>query len=331
MAEILLRSLKRLARDRFLLGMISAVALATAAPGIGRSGGPLHTDVLVNVAIFAIFFLHGAALSIERLRAGVSRWRLHVLVQAFTFVVFPLLWVAFRLAAGRALPPDLVLGFFYLCALPSTMTSSVAMTALARGNVPGAIFNATLSSLLGVFLTPLLVGLVFAGSGEPFSMGAATRKIAVLVFLPLAAGQVLRPVLAGWLARFGRGAGGLDRAVVLFIVYVSFCDSVAGGLWTDHGGWTIAAAAGGSALLLAAVLFLTRRAAAWLGFDRGDEIAAVFCGSKKGLAAGMAMAKVLFGAHPGIGVIVLPIMLYHQLQLVVCSMLAERYATPDPE
>jgi sodium/bile acid cotransporter 7 len=108
---------------------------------------------------------------------------------------------------------------------------------------------------------------------------------------------------------------------------------VAGGLWTDHGGWTIAAAAGGSAVLLAAVLFLTRRAAAWLGFDRGDEIAAVFCGSKKGLAAGMAMAKVLFGAHPGIGVIVLPIMLYHQLQLVVCSMLAERYAAapPDPE
>jgi sodium/bile acid cotransporter 7 len=123
----------------------------------------------------------------------------------------------------------------------------------------------------------------------------------------------------------------VDRGVVLLVVYVSFCDSVAGGLWTAHGGWTVAEAAGGSALFLAAVLFLTRRAARWLRFEVEDEIAAVFCGSKKGLAAGMAMAKVLFGAHPGIGVIVLPIMLYHQLQLVVCSMLAERYATPDPE
>jgi sodium/bile acid cotransporter 7 len=340
MLEIVLRSLKRLARDRFLLGMISAVALATLAPEVGRSGGPLHADALADVGIFAIFFLHGADLSLEQLRAGVSRWRLHLFVQAFTFCVFPLLWVAFRAVAGRAVPPDLMLGFFYLCALSSTITSSVAMTALARGNVPGAIFNATLSSLLGVFLTPLLVSLVFAGSGEPLAVGQAMRKIAALVVLPLAAGQILRPLLGGWLMRHRRGRSAVDRGVVLFIVYVSFCDSVAGGLWTDHGGWTIAKAAGGSALLLAAVLVLTRRAARWLRFDREDEIAAVFCGSKKGLAAGMAMAKVLFGAHPAIGVIVLPIMLYHQLQLLVCSILAERYATraaapeppePDPE
>jgi sodium/bile acid cotransporter 7 len=331
MAEILLRSLKRLARDRFLLGMISAVALATVAPGVGRSGGPLHADALADVGIFAIFFLHGADLSIERLRAGVSRWRLHLFVQAFTFLVFPLLWVAFRAAAWRAVPPDLMLGFFYLCALSSTITSSVAMTAIARGNVPAAIFNATLSSVLGVFLTPVLVSLVFAGSGEPLSTGAAIRKIAALVVLPLAAGQVLRPLLGGWLLRHRGGRGAVDRGVVLLIVYVSFCDSVAGGLWSEHGGRTIATAAGGAALFLAAVLFLTRRAARWLRFDREDEIAAVFCGSKKGLAAGMAMAKVLFGAHPGIGVIVLPIMLYHQLQLLACSILAERYAArPEP-
>jgi sodium/bile acid cotransporter 7 len=332
MVETIVRSLRRLARDRFLLGMISAVALATLAPEVGRSDGPLRAGAIVNVAIFAIFFLHGADLSLERLRSGVSRWRLHAVVQVFTFGVFPLLGAAFRIVAGRAVPPDLMLGFFYLCALPSTITSSVAMTALARGNVPGAIFNATLSSVMGVVLTPLLVGLAFAGAGEPLSVATAVRKVAALVLLPLAAGQVLRPLLGAWLVRHARGAGGIDRAVVLFVVWVSFCDSVAGGLWTEHGGWTIAATAGGAAVLLAAVLLLTRGTARWLRFEVEDEIAAVFCGSKKGLAAGMAMAKVLFGAHPGIGVIVLPIMFYHQLQLLACSVLAERYASrPLPD
>lgn len=306
--------------------MVSAVVLATIAPGVGRSGGPLHGEVVANAGIFVVFFLHGADLSIERLRAGVSRWRLHVLVQTFTFGVFPLLWVPLRLAAGRAVPPDLMLGFFYLCAIPSTITSSVAMTAIARGNVPGAIFNATLSSVLGVFLTPLLVSLAFVGSGASLPVGEAMRKLAVLVVLPLVLGQAARPLLADALARHGGARSGLDRAVVLLIVYVSFCDSVAGGLWTDHGAATLAVTLAGAALLLAAVLVLTRRAARWLGFEVEDEIAAVFCGSKKGLAAGVAMAKVLFGAHPGIGVIVLPIMFYHQLQLVACSLLAERYA-----
>jgi sodium/bile acid cotransporter 7 len=326
MAEILLRSLRWLARDRFLLGMISAVVLASVAPGVGRSGGPLHGDVLASAGIFAIFFLHGADLSIERLRAGVSRWRLHAFVQIFTFGVFPLLWVPFRAAAARAVPPDLMLGFFYLCAIPSTISSSVAMTAIARGNVPGAIFNATLSSILGVFLTPLLVSVAAGGAGAPLSAGEAMAKVAELIVVPLAAGQVLRPLLRGVLARRGGTAGALDRAIVLLIVYVSFCDSVLGGLWTDHGAATLATTAAGAALFLAAVLFLTRRAAAWLGFDREDEIAAVFCGSKKSLGSGVAMAKVLFGAHPGLGVIVLPIMFYHQLQLVVCSLLAQRYA-----
>jgi sodium/bile acid cotransporter 7 len=327
MAEILLRSLKRLARDRFLLGMISAVVLATLAPGLGRSGGPLHGDVLANAGIFAIFFLHGADLSMERLQAGISRWRVHLFVQAFTFCVFPLLWTAFRAIAWRAVAPDLMLGFFYLCALPSTISSSVAMTAIARGNVPAAVFNASLSSLLGVFVTPFLVGLVVAGSGEHLAVGDAVGKLAVLIALPLGLGQALRPLIGGFLARHRGGRSGFDRAVVLLVVYVSFCDSVAGGLWSEHGARTIALAAAGAAAFLAAVLLLTRRAAGWLRFDKEDEIVAVFCGSKKTLGGGVAMAKVLFGAHPGLGVIVLPIMLYHQLQLVVCSILAERYAS----
>jgi sodium/bile acid cotransporter 7 len=327
MAEILLRSLRRLVRDRFLLGMISAVVLATLAPGVGRSGGPLHGDALADAGIFAIFLLHGAELSMERIQAGLSRWKLHLFVQAFTFCIFPLLWTGFRAIAWRAVPPDLMLGFFYLSALPSTISSSVAMTAVARGNVPAAIFNASLSSVLGVFLTPLLVSLVVAGTGEPVAVGEAMRKIAALLALPLVLGQALRPLLGAFLDRHRGGRSGFDRAVVLLIVYVSFCDSVAAGLWSEHGARTIAITVAGAAAFLAAVLALTRRAAGWLRFEKEDEIAAVFCGSKKTLGGGVAMAKVLFGAHPAIGVIVLPIMFYHQLQLVVCSILAERYAS----
>lgn len=319
-----------LSRGWFLAGMLSAVVLATFTPELGRSGGPLHADVAVDAGVFAVFFLHGVGLSPERLRAGAARWRLHAFVQTFTFVVFPLLGLALRALAGDHLPPHLLTGFLYLCFLPSTITSSVAMTSLARGNVVGAVFNATLSSVLGVFVTPLLVGAVLAGSGE-ISFGRAMTKIGTLLVLPLVLGQAVHR-LAGDVFASRRAVVGLfDRVVVLGVVYVSFCDSVRAGLWSHYGAGTLVTAAAGAALLLGVVLFLTWRAARLLRFEVEDEIAAVFCGSKKALATGVPMAKALFGGHPGLGLIVLPIMLYHQLQLFVCTVLAHRYASrPEP-
>jgi solute carrier family 10 (sodium/bile acid cotransporter), member 7 len=332
---MILRQLRRLSRDWFLLGMLSAVALATLAPEIGRSGGALRADLAADVGIFAVFFLHGIGLSTEKLKAGVSRWRLHATVQVFTFCVFPLLWLAFRAALGRAIPPHLMLGFLYLAALPSTISSSVAMTGIARGNVAGAIFNATLSSLLGVFLTPFIVTLGAGEAGGQLSLAQAMLKIAGLLVLPLVAGQALRPAFGTWFARYKPYTSLFDRCVILLLVFVSFCDSVRGGLWRNYGLGTIALTAAGAGGFLWVVLFLTRRTARWLGFDAEDEIAVVFCGSKKTLASGVPMAKLLFGAHPGLGIIVLPIMFYHQIQLLVCSVLAERYArrpaaTPAP-
>lgn len=315
----------RLAKVWFLLGMIAAVALATLAPELGRSGGPLRADRVAEVGIFAVFFLHGVGLTPDKLRAGAGRWKVHVFVQAFTFLVFPLLGALLGLVARPLVPPHLMLGFFYLCALPSTISSSVAMTALARGNVVAAMFNATLSSVLGVFLTPLLVSVAAGVSGE-LPVGVAIRKVVVLLLVPLAIGQLVRPVAGAAFARHRHLTGRFDRLVVLVIVWVAFCDSVRAGLWSRYGAGTIAMTGGGAALLLAIVLVLTRRVARLLRFEVEDEIAAVFCGSKKALASGVPMAKALFGAHPGLGLIVLPIMFYHQLQLFVCSVLAERYA-----
>lgn len=325
-APMRFRVLQRLARDWFLAGMIAAVVLAALFPDFGRTGGPMHADVVANVGIFSVFLLHGLGLSAEHLKAGVTRWRLHLLVQAFTFGVFPLLWWALDMAAGRWVPPDMSLGFLYLCAVPSTISSSVAMTGLARGNVAGAIFNASLSSLLGVVLTPLLVSTLAATAGHSLPLADAILKLAGLLVLPLVLGQLLRPWLGRGFARYKPYTNAFDRLVILVLVYASFCDSVASGLFTRYSGSLLALALGGAALLLAVVLVLTTLAARQAKFNKEDEIAAVFCGSKKTLASGVPMARLLFGAHPGLGLIVLPLMFYHQLQLLVCSVLADRYA-----
>ena len=315
---------RQLRENAFLAGMLGAIALASAAPSIGRSGGPLHGELLADAGIFLVFLLHGASLSGAAVREGMSRWRLHLVVQLFTFVVFPVVWVVLAAAFGYWVPAPLRPGFFFLAALPSTISSSVAMTAIARGNVPGAIFNAVLSNVLGIVITPVLVGAASAHAGSGPPLGRAILGIAGLVLVPLAAGQALRPVTGTWLARHRGRTSSIDKCVVVLIVYVAFCDSAAAGLWSGHGPRLVAFAILGALALLASVLALTTAVAGWLGFEKEDEIAAVFCGSKKALSSGVAMAKVLFGAQAG--VTVLPVMCYHQLQLFVCSALAERYA-----
>lgn len=320
------RLLAYLRREWFLGGMIGAVVLASLAPELGRSGGTLRVDRLADVGIALVFFLHGLGISFASLRDGLLRWRVHVVVQVFTFAVFPLLWFALDALVGRWLPAGLVLGFCYLCALPSTISSSVAMTGVARGNVPAAIFNATLSSLLGIVLTPAIIALSVSVGGQWLSFGAAVLSIAKLLLLPLVLGQLLRPLLHRWHQKYKRHTNLLDRWVILLLVYAAFCDSVASGLWREHGASLLALALVGAALILVVVLLLSTWLCRRLGFSAEDEIAAVFCGSKKTLASGVPMAKLLFGAHPALGLIVLPIMFYHQLQLFVCSLLAARYA-----
>lgn len=322
----MINTLKPLLNDWFLRGMILAVIIASFFPDIGKSGGLLHLDLFINAGVAIVFFLHGMGIPTEQMKAGIRNWRLHILVQAFTFVVFPLLFILFRFAFGHWLPPMLLLGFFYLCVLPSTITSSVAMTGMARGNVPAAIFNATISSLIGIVATPALVSLMSATTGETLSFGKAVLDIATLLLLPFVIGQLLHPVFGKWFAARKKYTSMADRGIVLLLVFSAFCDSVAAGLWTNYGPSLLVITLIGVSIILAVVLLLTRATARALNFNTEDEIVAVFCGSKKTLAAGVPMAKVLFGAHPGLGLIVLPIMFYHQIQLMVCSALAQRYA-----
>ena len=319
-----------LRREWFLVGIIGAALLASLFPEPGRSGGVLHGDQIADAGIAIVFFLHGLGISLQNLRDGLSRWKVHVFVQLSTFAVFPLIWLAAAPIVGPSLPEGLALGFCYLCALPSTVSSSVAMTGIARGNVPAAVFNATLSGILGIVLTPLLVAAISGISGQSMPLADAILGISRLLLLPLVLGQVVRPILHNWHQKHKRLTGLLDRWVILVIVYTAFCDSAASGLWRDNGASVLAQTLIGTACLLAFVFCMTTWAARRLGFPVEDEISAVFCGSKKTMASGVPMAKLLFGAHPSLGLILLPIMFYHQLQLFVCAMLANRYAMRKP-
>lgn len=318
---------RKLGKDWFLAGMLTAVGLATLFPEFGATGGAMHAETVSDAGIFLVFLLHGLALSTRSLRLGMSRWKLHLLVQSLTFVVFPLLFFPFRALFGGIVPEGLMLGFLYLCALPSTIQSSVAMTAIGKGNVPAAIFNATLSSLLGIVLTPAIVGLVVdMGGAGGMPLGQSMRNIAMMLFLPFVLGQLLRPLCGELVSRHKSVVNVFDKLVILMLVYGSFCDSVKSGLWTNNGLLIIGLTLGGAAIFLTVALLLSTKLSGWLGFSMEDRITAIFCGSKKTLASGVPMARLLFGAHPALGMIVMPIMFYHQLQLFVCSIMAGRFA-----
>jgi len=311
--------------DWFLLGMVAATALAWAFPEPGASGGWLHPELLTKLGVALIFFLHGVALSFRALRAGALNWRLHLLVQACTFLLFPLIGLALDAALNGHAADELKLGLFFLCALPSTVSSSVAMTAAARGNVAGAVFNATLSSLIGIFLTPLWIAWIMKTSGHAQPIGPVILDLLRWLVLPLAIGQMLRPWLGAFVARHKSGITVVDRLTILLLVYTSFCDSFQQHIWSARGPAQIAVIVLVCAALFALVMLLTSAAARALAFPRDDRIAAIFCGSKKTLASGVPMAKLIFGAHPAMGMILLPIMIYHPLQLVICGVLAQRW------
>ena len=322
-----MKTLRILKKEWFLLALFAMIALASFWPALGKSGGLLHLDSFSNVGVALIFFLTGLGLPLKELAGGLKRWRIHLLVQLSTYLLFPLLGLVLILVFKAWLPGDLGLGFAYLCALPSTISSSIAMTQMARGNVPAAIFNATISSLLGIVLTPaILVFTAHVGGHGALSFIDAVLKIGQLVALPLLVGQLARPLLGAWHHRNKRYTTSIDRLVILALVLGAFSDSVEAGLWRDYGAELLIEALVGAGLLLALVLVLTTWAARRAHFSTEDEITAVFCGSKKTLASGIPMAKLIFGTVPGLGVIVLPIMFYHQLQLIACSVLAGRYA-----
>jgi sodium/bile acid cotransporter 7 len=300
------------------------VCLASILPVHG--GSAVVAGYVTMAAIALLFFLHGARLSPQAALAGAWHWRLHLVVLASTFVLFPALGLGARALVPGLLTPPLWTGVILLCALPSTVQSSIAFTSIARGNVPAALCAATVSNLLGMGLTPLLVGLLLSAHGGFSVRGAG--DIVLQLLLPFALGQLARPWIGAWALRHKRLLGLVDRGSILLVVYTAFSEGVTQGIWHQLGLGDLARLLAVDAALLGIVLAITTYGSRLLGFSRPDEVTIVFCGSKKSLASGLPMATVLLAGR-SVGLIVLPLMLFHQIQLMVCAALAKRYAHAD--
>jgi len=309
--------------DNFTLAMIVTVIAASIFPCHGQ--GAVIFNNVTHVAVSLLFFLHGAKLSREAVIAGVTHWRLHLLVMLCTFALFPLLGLLLKPVLTPLVTPDLYLGILFLCMLPSTVQSSIAFTAAARGNVPAAICSASASNLFGIFITPLLVGLLTSAQMSGGSPLESAGQIALQLLLPFIAGQVARRWIGAWVEKHKPLTRMVDQGSILLVVYTAFSEAVGEGLWHQVSWGTLAGLMVINVLLLGLVMAISAQAARRLGFNREDRIAIVFCGSKKSLASGVPMAKVLF-AGGALGAVVLPLMLFHQLQLMVCAVLAQKYA-----
>ncbi|MFI5668323.1 bile acid:sodium symporter family protein [Streptomyces sp. NPDC051704] len=311
--------------DPWILTLLGTVGLAALLPARGFVA--TVADGVATGAVALLFFLYGARLSTREALDGLRHWRLHLTVLACTFVLFPVLGLAARGLVPTVLTPQLYSGLLFLCLVPSTIQSSIAFTSIARGNVPAAICAGSFSSLAGIVLTPLLAAGLLGGSGGGFSLDSLL-KIVLQLLLPFLLGQALRPWVGGFLVRRKKVLGYVDRGSILLVVYAAFGAGMAAGVWHQVSAARLGALMAVEGVLLTVMLLVSWYGAKRLGFGRADRIAIQFAGSKKSLAAGLPMASVLFGAQASLAV--LPLMLFHQMQLMVCAVLARRRAR-DPE
>jgi sodium/bile acid cotransporter 7 len=309
--------------DNFTLALVTVVIIASILPASGQVA--VGFGWLTNIAIALLFFMHGAKLSRESIIAGAGHWRLHLLVFGLTFVAFPLIGLALKPVLSPLIGKDLYMGVLYLCALPATVQSAIAFTSLARGNIPAAICSAAASSLFGIFLTPLLVTLLLNVHGEGSSTVDAIVKISVQLLLPFVAGQIMRRWIGAWVGRNKNWLKFVDQGSILLVVYGAFSEAVNEGIWHKIPLWDLGGLVVVCCVLLGLVLLASTLLGKLFGFTIEDRITILFCGSKKSLATGVPMAQVLF-AGSTIGVLILPLMLFHQIQLMVCAVLAQRYA-----
>lgn len=320
--------MRRFLPDTFTLMLLATIVVASFLPVSGEAAEIF--GLATKIAIGLLFFLHGARLSSEVVLAGLLHWRLHLVILAVTFAIFPLLGLATSVLVPGLLTPALYTGILFLCVLPSTVQSSIAFTSMAGGNVPAAICSASASNIFGMFLTPLLVGLVFSAGGHGgFSLDALT-SILLQLLAPFVIGQILQP----WIGNFIRARKTLlmpvDRGSILMVVYLAFSEAVTQHIWQTLSAQDLIVVVAVDIVLLALVLMITYFGSRLMGFSREDQITITFCGSKKSLATGVPMANIIF-AGQSVGAIVLPIMIFHQIQLMVCAVLAQQFARqPKP-
>lgn len=319
-----MKMLKLLALDRFTILLIAMVILASILPISGQAA--LIFGKITTIAIAILFFLHGAKLSREAVIEGILHWKLHGLVFAFTFLVFPLLGLMAKPVLEPLLGQQLYWGFLFMCFLPSTVQSSIAFTSVAKGNVAAAVCSASFSNLIGMFITPILVSIfIFGQSKHNYDPTSSIIEITLLLLVPFVLGQVLRPYVFPLMQKMPKIVKVFDQGSILMVVYGAFSGAVVAGLWHQVSLSTLIYLTLVCSILLTVIMLLALYVPKWLGFSKADQISIFFCGSKKTLASGVPMAQILFIGQP-LGMIVLPIMIFHQIQLMVCGVIANYWS-----
>jgi solute carrier family 10 (sodium/bile acid cotransporter), member 7 len=310
--------------DPFLIWLTMAVVLASLLPARGTAADAFW--LLSKIAIVLLFFLHGAKLSRDAVLQGLGNWRLHMAALGTTFALFPALGLGAAWLASDWIDPLLVSGLLFLTLLSSTVQSSIALVSVARGNVAAAVCSASLSNLLGIIVTPLLAAMLMATGkqGQGFDWHAV-ESITVQLLLPFVAGHLLRPWIGGFVERNKALLMPVDRGAILLVVYAAFSAAVVGGIWSRVDAPDLAVLLAVSAAILAIVMAADLALARSMRLPREDFIVLLFCGSQKSLVTGVPMAGALF-APAQVGMVVLPLMVFHQLQLFVCAWIAARMA-----
>ncbi|MEQ0924493.1 bile acid:sodium symporter family protein [Acinetobacter schindleri] len=316
--------LKLLALDRFTILLFIMVILASFVPVSGQAAEVFSS--ITTVAIAILFFLHGAKLSREAVVEGLMHWKLHTLVFAFTFALFPIIGLLAKPILVPLLGQELYWGFLFMCFLPSTVQSSIAFTSVAQGNVAGAVCSASFSNIVGMFITPVLVAFFILGQSQHgFDPTSSIMQITLLLLVPFILGQILRPWVFPQMKKMPEIVKFFDQGSILMVVYGAFSSAVVAGLWHQVSLSTLLLLIIACSVLLILVMLLALFVPRWIGFDKADQKTIFFCGSKKTLASGVPMAQILFIGQP-IGMIVLPIMIFHQIQLMVCGIVANMWS-----
>ena len=316
--------LKLLALDRFTILLFVMVILASILPVSGHAAEIF--SVITTAAIAVLFFLHGAKLSREAVMQGLTHWKLHGLVFAITFAVFPILGLLAKPILVPMLGQELYWGFLFMCFLPSTVQSSIAFTSVARGNVAAAVCSASFSNIIGMFITPIMVAFfILWQTSHGFDPTSSIIQITLLLLVPFILGQILRPYVFPHMQKRPKIVKVFDQGSILMVVYGAFSSAVVAGLWSQISMSTLMLLILACSVLLTLIMLLSLYIPKWLGFNVADQKTIFFCGSKKTLASGVPMAQILFIGQP-IGMIVLPIMIFHQIQLMVCGVVANYWS-----
>ncbi len=310
--------------DRFVLAIAAVVLLAYVLPAAGRNDSPVPLDRVASIGVSLIFFFYGLKLNKDKITAGLRNWRLHMLVQASTFVLFPLVIITLLPLVRDEHTHSIWLAFLFLAALPSTVSSSVVMVSIARGNVPAAIFNASISGLIGIVVTPLWMGFFIQQHTAGFNLSDIYLKLIAEILAPLIVGLLLQRFLGVYAQRYGKQLTNFDKTVILLIVYRSFSESFASHVFDAIDVHDLVVMTLATIALFYLIYFLIGWMSVKAGFSREDRITAQFCGTKKSLVHGTVFSGILFQHLPSMGIMLLPLMLFHALQLFIVSVIASR-------